>query len=114
MTNEDHQLSLIAEINHACDSLGLYRAELARILGLMCQDVSDSHVLEAILHDNKNAHHYAQRFIVFYNTLEKHYDGDSVTIINWFRKHNAQLETTPFLAMVDEHRIEDVISSIAL
>ncbi len=102
-------LTLIAEINRACDQLGLLRAELARILGLMCHDVSDSRELEKLLLDTNACQKRARRFIHLYSLLEQHFNQDSVAIINWFRKHHTALNTSPFLALVDEDRIEDII-----
>lgn len=102
-------LSLIASVNHATDSLGLYRAELARILCLKCGDVSDSIHLESLLSDNIELQKKAERFVVFHELLENSFPGDSVAMLHWFRKENTSLGTTPFLAIVDDGRLEDVI-----
>ena len=96
MKIEDTRLSLIAEINLACDTLGLYRAELARILGLMCQDVSDSRTLEKLLQEDRHYQQRAELFILLFHELEKRFKEDNVATLNWFRRHNANLETTPF------------------
>lgn len=106
-TSDTH--SLIASVNYVTDSLGLYRAELARILHLNCGDVSDSAHLEFLMRENIDVKRCAERFVMFYHLLEKHFNGDSVAMLHWFRKQNKQLATSPFLAMVDDARLEDVI-----
>lgn len=102
-------LSLIAAINHACDTLGLYRAELARILGLNCADVSDSRYLESLLESNTAVRNRAESFSHFYQLLETAFNNDTVQMINWFRRDNAGLGTTPFLAMIDHGKLDDVM-----
>lgn len=105
------KLPLVAELNHASDRLNLYRAELARILGLHCQDVSTPHKLEQRLHTDTIVKHRAERFIVLYQLLETKFPGDDgVDLVHWFRKLQPQLGTTPLLAIVDERRLEQVIT----
>ena len=107
------ELRLIASVNHVTDSLGLYRAELARILCLKCGDVSDPVHLETLLSDNADVKKRAERFIHFYQLLDNRFSGDPVAILHWFRKDNKALGTTPFLAMVDDDRLEDVIIELS-
>jgi hypothetical protein len=68
MKTADH--SLIAAVNHATDTLGLYRAELARILGLKCAEISDSRTLELILTSNTAIRNRAKLFIRFFMLLQ--------------------------------------------
>ena len=107
-------LALIASVNRATDSLGLYRAELARILCLKCADVSDSFRLKSLLADNIVIQKKAERFVVFHELLENSFAGDSVAILHWFRRENTNLGTSPFLAIVDDGRLEDVIIELLL
>jgi len=102
-------LSLIACVNHATDTLGFYRAELARILGLNCGDVSDSKNLELLFESNEAVRSQAERFICFFLLLETLFPDDTVLMVNWLRRHNSKLGTTPFLAMVDYGRLSDVV-----
>jgi hypothetical protein len=102
--------SLIASINYATDSLGLYRAELARILGLMCSDVGDSLLLEDLLNRDAETNMRAQRFVFFFSRLEILFDHDSIKMAHWFRGKHKTLGTSPLLAMVDENKLEEVIS----
>ena len=102
-------LSLIASVNHATDTLGLYRAELARILGLNCGDVSDSQNLELLFKSNSAVRSQAELFVHFFLFLEMLFPDDTVLMVNWIRKGNVDLGTTPFLAMVDHGKLSDVV-----
>lgn len=109
MNNKAITLSLMASVNHAADSLGLYRAELARILGLMCQDVSNPGQLESLLNSQSQYQLRAEQFVRFYDSLDRQFSGDSVAMTNWFRRDNVSLGTTPFLALVDQGRLDETI-----
>jgi hypothetical protein len=106
-------LSLIASINYATDNLGLYRAELARILCLKCGDVSDSIHLESLLCKNREVQIRAERFVLFHQLLSNCFEDNSVAMLHWFRKENNLLGTSPFLAVVDDGRLEDVIIELS-
>ena len=101
--------SLIASINHATDTLGLYRAELARILELNCADVSDSQHLDLLIKSNMAVRSRAELFVRFFQLLETLFRNDTISMINWFRKDNNEFGTTPLLAMVDHGRLSDVV-----
>lgn len=105
----ESNLPLIAAVNHAADMLGLYRAELARILDLNCADVSDAQQLELLLQENRAVRAAAESFIVFYQLLERKFSNDTVAMVHWFRKEHASLGTTPFLAMIDNIQLNTVI-----
>jgi len=107
-------LSLIASINYATDSLDLYRAELARILGLMCQDVGSSMQLEILLNRDSEARMRAERFVFFVSRLEAMFHHDRSRMVHWFRAENKSLGTSPFIAMVDENRLEEIISVMSI
>lgn len=103
--------TLIAALNHASDSLGLYCAELARILGLRCDDVSDSRALEKQLQYEAPVQECAQRLVHLYTLLETRFDDDNVAMVHWLRVEHSGIGTTPLLAMVDEGRLEDVVAA---
>jgi hypothetical protein len=106
------KLPLLAELNHAADSLGLYRAELARILGRNCAEVSDVKTLQTLLRDDGDVRRQSENFVCFYRLLEQSLAHDSVAMVHWFRKQHAALGTTPFLAVVDEARLDEVIAQL--
>ena len=104
------ELSLIAAVNHATDTLGLYRAELARILGLKCPDVSDARTLALLFETDTTVQRSGASFVRFYILLEEVFQADTVQMINWFRRDNSKLGTTPFLAMVDHGQLDHVVT----
>ena len=114
MNDKTTGLSLIASVYHASDSLGLYRAELARILGLMCDDVSSPARLESLLKSGADCRLRAEHFLLFYDSLGHQHAGNAVAMQNWFRRHSRVLGTTPLLALVDENRLEETINVISL
>lgn len=100
---------MIVEINYTVDSLLLYRAELGRVLGLKCDEVSDSRKPELLLKNNKIVKK-TERFIFFFQLLEKKCVLEKRNMLNWFRADRNQLKTSPFYAIIDEGRFEEVIN----
>lgn len=101
---------LITQVEYAMEQLGLYRAELARILGLHCDDVSDAVQLELLLDTSQVIHHQAERFIRMFRLAELFCSKENHPITNWFRQPMDELGTSPFYAMVDQGRLEDLVA----
>ncbi|WP_455222725.1 hypothetical protein [Kaarinaea lacus] len=80
---------------------------------MLCGDVSDSSQLETRFADDEKVRRKAERFVYFYELLESQFTDDSVGMVHWFRKDNSRLGTTPFPAMVDGSRLEEVIVLLA-
>ena len=106
------ELTLPGELSHASDSLGLYRAELARILGLKCAEVSDANMLRKLLIQDHEVRRRAERFVGFYRLLEQTFGYDDVARVHWFHRQHDALGTTPLLAIVDDGRVDDVIRAL--
>lgn len=115
-----HQLSL-ADVNHSEKSLtlalvqvsqmlGLYHAELARILHIKCKDIGDLVSANKYIPRDSQQWQYAEQFIYVYELLYIYADGDEVKIYNWLRRQQATLGATPLYMMVDEQRIDEVIN----
>jgi hypothetical protein len=94
------RLPLIAAVNHAADGLGL-----------LCDDVSDCRQLAALLETDPGCWQRAKRFVYCYELLEAHHAAETDRV-HWLRRPHAGLGTTPFLAMVDDVRLEDVIAAL--
>lgn len=90
--------------------LGMYQAELARILGLQCADIGAMASAGRVLPEGSNEWAKAGRFVTLYEYLYLHCAGDAVTIYHWLRARHCQLGGVPLLLMVDEGRMEDVIA----
>ena len=86
----------------AAEQLGLYRAELARILGLQCEDVGALAEIHALLEPGSEAWVQAQLFVRFYQTLDEAMQGNEVAMCNWLRRHNEALGNAPFYSIVEE------------
>ncbi|MBI1424168.1 MAG: hypothetical protein GC149_11920 [Gammaproteobacteria bacterium] len=89
--------------------LGMYQAELARILGLQCNDIGEMASARQVLSPDSPAWRRARQFVVLYERLYRHFAGDGVAIYHWLRTEQAQLAASPFLAMVDAGRLDDVV-----
>ena len=90
------------------EMLGLYQAELARILHLQCSDIGRLSSGKSVLEEHSDSRQQATLFLDFYQWLYIHFDGDSVAMCNWLRRENKELGGVPLLLMVDELRINDV------
>ena len=91
------------------EMLGMYQAELARILHLQCSDIGRLSSGKAVLEEDSENWQQAERFLQFYQLLYTHFDGDGVAMRNWLRRENSELGGVPLLLMVDDLKIEAVI-----
>jgi hypothetical protein len=91
------------------EMLGMYQAELARILHVQCGDIGKLSSGKAILEEGSESWQQAELFLQLYQLLYTHFEGDGVSMCNWLRKENTELGGVPLLLLVDELRINDVI-----
>lgn len=90
--------------------LGLYQAELARVLGLQCGDIGDFAAARASLQAGTLAWAQARRFVALYECLFRYCAGDAVAMHHWLRARQANLPDTPLLMMVDAGRLDTVLA----
>lgn len=90
--------------------LGLYQAELARVLGLQCGDIGAFATARAQLSSGTSSWQQARRFVCLYEHLFGYFAGDAVAMYHWLRARQANLADTPLLLMVDAGRLDDVLS----
>ena len=111
----------LSDVNHASASLtqavlqiaqmlGLYHAELASILKLQCGDVGGFANAKCTLEINSVAWQQAEKLVIIFEALFERFDGDEALMCNWLRKQNLALEGVPLYLMVDEGRVDDVLS----
>lgn len=100
----------MAKVELAAEQLQLQRAELARILGLHCDDVSDAIQLEWLMQSSQAITHKAERFILMYRLIENYCQQNKINITRWFRYEHPQLKSSPFIAVVNHGAIEEVIA----
>ncbi len=104
------QARLISQINVATKQLQLDRSELARILGLHCDDVSDNVQLEILIDNSQPIRHQAERFVLMYRLIDEYCTQQQSKPVDWFRQSHSSLHTSPFYAVIDQHQIETVIA----
>lgn len=90
--------------------LGMYQAELARVLGIQCGDVGAFASARAQLQSGSPPWQRARQFVSLYERLFEYCDGDAVDIFHWLRVRQPGLPETPLLLMVDEGRLEEVLA----
>ncbi len=94
------------------EMLGMYHAELARVLKLQCADIGKLASIQQFIEPGTVAWEQAVLFVRFYQTLYKMHCGNEIAIYNWIRVENKQLKGTPLLLIVDNSRLEYVLNFI--
>lgn len=88
------------------EQLGMYHAELARILGQQCGDIGELTSGKSCIKTNSTAWQQAVLFINTYHQLYDYFQGDDVAIYHWMRTHNKSLGGTPHFLIVDEGKLQ--------
>lgn len=104
--------ALVQAVMQITQMLDIYHTELARILNLQVSDVSEPANLQKIIQNNPTARMQAEKYIQMYECLYQNFDGDETKMYNWLRKDDHELDGAPLYLMVDELRIDDVITKI--
>jgi hypothetical protein len=92
--------------------LGLYQAELARILGLQCPQIGRLASGREQLEPGTAAWRQAGLLLRGYQALYRLTGGDGVAMRHWLRVRQAALEGTPHLLMVDAGRLAEVVAHL--
>jgi hypothetical protein len=109
ITQPNDSKALTQAVVQITQLLGLYQAELARVLGVQCSDVGAFAAADKELQADTDEWRRARQFATLYERLYRHFAGDSVAIYHWLRAGNLQLGGVPLLLMVDEGRLDDVV-----
>ena len=86
--------------------LGMYHAELARILGQQCGDIGELASGKCCIQKHSAAWYQAVLFIEMYQQLYDCFNGDGVAMYHWMRANNKQLNGTPHFLMVDGGKLQ--------
>jgi hypothetical protein len=92
--------------------LGLYQAELARVLRLRCGDIGSLSAARTCLEPGSEAWMQAQHLVRFYRLLYARAGGDGVAMRHWLRVDIDDLGGSPHRLIVDEGRLGDVIDCL--
>ena len=107
----DSPARLTPAVLQAAEMLGMYRAELARVLHLQCQDIGRLADMKQLLEPDTVAWRQAVVFIRFYQTLFAGMQGEEAAIHHWLRTENDALGGVPLLLIVDEDRLAPVLEA---
>ena len=104
---------LTQSILQATELLGMYQAELARILHVKCQDISEFAAAKRHLEPNTTTWQQAELFIRFYQALFDKMKGNEIAMHHWLRAENKQLNAVPLYLMVDDDQLQLIVEYIA-
>jgi len=99
---------LSQSVVQAGEMLGLVRAEVARILGFKCENISALYDGRLVLEEGTTAYEQAVLFVRFYQALYDWMDGDEPKMIHWLRGQKRELDNSPFYLMIDEGQLEQI------
>ena len=85
--------------------LGMYHAELARILGQQCGDIGNLTSGKHFIVKDSDAWQRGTLFIKIYQQLFEYFEGDGVAMYHWMRADNKYLNGTPHFLIVDEGKL---------
>jgi len=103
------EIALTRAVIQIAQMLGMYHAELARILFLQCSDVGDLTNAKASLKKHSTSWQSAEKLVTLFEKLFDYCDGNEAKMHNWLRKYNSKLDGEPLYLIVDELRIDDVV-----
>ena len=103
---------LTQAVLQVADLLGLYNAELARVLGLMCGDIGRIASGRDTLTPGTDAWQKALLFLRIYRALYVEKKGNEAAMYNWLHVWQAQLGEAPFIVMVDHGGLVEVVNCI--
>ncbi|HHJ34430.1 MAG TPA: hypothetical protein ENJ87_01560 [Gammaproteobacteria bacterium] len=104
----ENERKLSQSVIQVIELLGMYHAELARILGQQCTDIGELTSGRRCIEKDSGAWHKAKLFIDTYHLLYERFAGDGVAIYHWMRAYNADLDGTPHLLMVDDGKLREI------
>jgi len=109
----NHSSSVLTPaVLQASHMLGLYHAELARILKLQCADVGELTNAQKCLDVNSIAWQQAEKFISIFEGLYLKFQGNEALMCNWLRKRNTELKGVPLYLMVDDGLIDSCLNCL--
>ncbi len=108
----DSPARLTPAVLQAAEWLGLYRAELARVLNLQCADIGRLGAAREQLVPGSRSWQQAVLFIRLYRALLAIMEADEAAMFHWLRAENRQLQGVPLLLLVDEGRLAEVLDHL--
>ncbi len=104
--------TLTPAVLQAASMLGLYHAELARILGMLCGEIGQLASARKRLESDSPAWQQALMFLRLYWAIFQLKQGDRIASWHWLRAHNQDLQGVPLLLMVDDNEMRRVLEYV--
>jgi hypothetical protein len=104
----ENERRLSQSVIQVIEILGMYHAELARILGQQCGDIGELTSGKRCIEKDSEAWRQGVLFIDTYHQLFDFFAGDAVAMYHWMRAYNKQLDATPHLLIVDDGKLQEV------
>ena len=108
----DEPRRLTQAVLQIVDMLGLYQAELARILRLKCGDIGRLAAAQQSLEPATPAWEQAQLLVRCYRALYIAQNGDGVAMRHWLHIPDEKLGGVPHLLIVDDGCLADVVACL--
>lgn len=108
----DEPRRLTQAVLQIVDMLGLYQAELARILRLKCGDIGRLAAAQQCLEPATPAWERARLLVRCYRALYIVQQGNAVAMRHWLHVPDAALGGVPHLLIVDDGRLADVVACL--
>jgi hypothetical protein len=104
----ENERRLSQSVIQVIEILGMYHAELARILGQQCGDIGELTSGKRCIEKDSEAWRQGVLFIDTYHQLFDFFAGDAVAMYHWMRAYNKKLDATPHLLIVDDGKLQEV------
>lgn len=100
---------LTQSIIQITEMLGMYRAELARVLHIKCEDVGKLANERKNLEPGTESWKQAILFVRFYEALYEYCEGNETAMCHWLRSMNKTLSGEPLLMIVDDDKLQLIL-----
>lgn len=91
------------------DLLGLVRAEVARVLGFRCENITALYGGRLVLEPGSEAYANGVLLVRLYQALYARMGGDGPRMIHWLRAEQPALGKAPFYLLVDEGQVARLV-----
>ena len=109
---EDDPRALSQAVLQITALLGLYQAELARILQTECPVIGQLASGRRCLEPGTTGWRQAALLVRMYRALYRTYAGDGAAMVHWLHVHQALLGGVPHRLLVDERRLDAIVDCL--
>ena len=105
---------LTQSVIQVTDMLGMYQAELARILHVNCSDIGHLANGKQFLELESESWKQAVLFVRLYHLIYDRFNGDEVAIYHWLRAKNQDINGIPLYLIVDFDQLANVVEYVLM